>query len=121
MEEPEAILVEAHGLQDGGVEVTHGIASSHTTQTHFVGLADDGAGLDATAGEPHREAVRVVIAAVTALRHRQAAELGAPDDERGIEQSALFQIFQEAGDRKVCHSAHLFVVADEVFVGIPLD
>ena len=79
-----------------------------------------GSGLDAAAGEPHGEAVRIVIAAVAALRHGEAAEFGAPDDEGGIEQAALLEVGEKAGDREVGHAAHFLVVADEVFVRVPL-
>ena len=41
-----------------------------------------------------REAFDVMIAAV-ALRHRRAAEFAAPDDQRVVEQAALFQILDQ--------------------------
>ena len=66
-----------------------------------VGRAVDGAPLDAAAGQPHGEAVRVVVAALALLRHRHPAELAAPDDQRLVEQPAPLQVGQQAGDRLV--------------------
>ena len=43
---------------------------------------------DAAAGEPDREALDVMIAAI-ALRHRRAAELAAADDQRVVQHAAM--------------------------------
>ena len=58
--------------------------------------AEGDARLDAAAGQPHREGVGMMVAAVVAaLDHRRAAELAAPDDERVVEQAALLQVLDE--------------------------
>ena len=63
-------------------------------EAELVGGAVDVAALDAAAGQPHGEAVVVVVAAVHLagvgagrgqLDGRRAAELAAPDDERVLE------------------------------------
>ena len=56
-------------------------------EAQFVRLAEHHARLDAAAGQPHGEGVRVVVPAVVAaaLDHRRAAELAAPDHERVVE------------------------------------
>ncbi len=59
-------------------------------------------GLNAAAGQPDGEAARVVVAAVVgggerALRVGRAAEFAAPDDERVVEQAALFEVDDERG------------------------
>ena len=60
--------------------------SSDGAQAELVGGPDDLAALDAAAGHPDREAVRIVVAAVgaagAAVGHRAAAELAAPDHQR---------------------------------------
>ena len=66
----------------------------------LVGLAVDLAALGAAAGHPHREAARVVVAAVvllgeSALAVDRAAELAAPDDERVVEHPALLEVLDE--------------------------
>ena len=48
--------------------------------------------LDAAAGQPDREGVRMMIAAVGALGGRRAAELGAEDHQRVLEQAARLQV-----------------------------
>ena len=48
-----------------------------------------------------------------------AAELGGPDDERLVEQAALFEIVEQAGDGPVDLGAVGRVVLPEVAVGVP--
>src|SRR5262249_54108668 len=64
-------------------------------------LAEGDAALDAAAGEPDREAARVVVAAVVGGRQRAlavngAAELAAPDNQRVLEQAPLLEILDES-------------------------
>ena len=68
-------------------------------EAELVGGAVGHAALEAAAGQPDGEAPVVVVAAIAALRCRRAAELAAPEDERLIEQAALFQVLQQGGDR----------------------
>ena len=69
----------------------------------LVGRAVADAALDAAAGHPDGEAVRIVVAAglLACLRDRQPAELAAPDHQRLVEQAALVEVRQQAGDRLV--------------------
>ena len=73
----------------------------HVVDVHFVALGIEAvvvggtvavAALHPGAGEPHREAPRVVVTPVhaAALHGGRAAEFTAPHDERVIEQSARF-------------------------------
>ena len=72
-------------------------------EAHLVGGTEGDTTFDAAAGHPHREGLRMVVAAQAAterdagLDHRRAAKLTAPDDERAVEQAALFEIFDERG------------------------
>ena len=86
----------------------------------LVGRADDLAPLHAAAGQPHREAVRVVIAAVTLLAHRRSTEFAPPDDECFVEQSPLLQVPQKGGHRLVGLAAMQAVVLFNLAVGVPL-
>ena len=74
---------------------------------------------DATPGHPHREALRMMIAAFAILRHRGAAEFAAPHDESGVEQPAGFQVVEQRGDGAVGLGAVEIVVFLEVVVSIP--
>ena len=60
-------------------------------ETQLVGRADGLAPFDRAAGQPHRKAVPVVIAArlADAFAGRRASELAAPDQERFVPQAAL--------------------------------
>ncbi len=84
----EAGVVDAHEVENGGVQVVDVQLVLDGAEAEVVGGADGGAGFDATARHPHREAGRIVVAAVAFLAHRRAAELTAPDDERLIEKAA---------------------------------
>ena len=85
----------------------------------LIGLAEREAGLDAGAGEPDREAAGVVIAArAVLLGVGGAAELAAPPDQRILEQSALLQVGEQAGDGAV-DGAGVVAVLGEVRVLVP--
>ena len=86
----------------------------------LVGRAVARTSLDAAAGHPDEEAVGIVVAAVAFLGDRHAAELAAPDDERGVEQPALLEVGQQAGDRLVGFATALAVVVGEGVVRVPL-
>ena len=70
--------------------------SSHGAVAEFVGRAVGDAALDAAAGQPDREALDVMVAAV-ALGHRRPAELAAPDHQRLVEHAALLQVLDQRG------------------------
>ena len=58
----------------------------------FVGCAVGLAPFDSSAGHPHRETARIVIAPlVVALARRRAAELASPHDERFVEEPRSFK------------------------------
>ena len=93
--------VEAELLQDRGVDVGDVVAVLDGVEADLVGRAVNDAALDAAAGHPDREAVDVMVAAVGALRAGRAAELGGEEHDRRVEQAALLQVLQQAGDRLV--------------------
>ena len=86
----------------------------------LVGLAVVDAPLDAAAGQPGGEGVRVVVAAGAPFLHdRQPAELAVPDHQRRVEQAALLQIGQQAADRLSVSPANWRVVLGDVGVAVP--
>ena len=87
-------------------------------EAELVGGAVDDAALDAAAGQPGAEALRMMVAAV-ALGAGRAAELGAPDDERVVEQAALLEVLEQAGDRQVDLRRELAVVGLDAGVRVP--
>ena len=92
-------VVEAEEVQQGGVVVGVSDDVLDRLVAELVGLAVDVAGLEAAAGEPHAEAVGVVIAAdvLLVLDHRQAAHLAAPVDDGRVEQPALLEVLDQRG------------------------
>src|SRR5690348_12692411 len=78
----QAVWVEPELVQDRGVEVLYLERLLDGGTAEFVGLADADAALDPAAGQPHREAVGVVVppGPDLILCRRLAPELAAPDD-----------------------------------------
>src|SRR5262245_20782993 len=106
-------------MQDRGVDICDIMSVLHGGEAELVGRAMNAATLDTTAGHPHGESEWMVIAAVGFFCSWGTAELGGPDDERFVEQTALFEVANQAGDWFVDARAVYFVVAVEVGVGIP--
>ena len=95
-------VLDPQQVQDRGVEVVDLDRVLDDVVGEVVGLAVDEARLDAAAGQPDREAARVMVAAVIrggelALRVDRPAELAAPDDQRVVEQPALLEVLDECG------------------------
>jgi hypothetical protein len=93
-------MVEAHQVQDGGLQVVHVHRVFGDVVAEFVGGSERKAALDASAGHPDRERVRVVVTpeelgVVAGLVHGRAAKLAAPDDERIVEEAPLFEVLDE--------------------------
>ena len=68
-------------------------------------------GFDACARHPHREAPRVVVAAVALLVERRAAELTAPNDERVFEHIPLLEV----SDQRHASSVNLLGLERDAF------
>src|SRR5438105_1947587 len=122
VEVAESIGVEAELVQDRSMEALDVEPVRDGGAAELVGLADAGAARDAAAGQPHGEAVRVMIAAgpFLELGGGLAAELAAPDDQGLVEQAAALEVLDQAGDGLVGVAGVLGVVGDEVGVGVPV-
>src|SRR5262249_9672351 len=94
----QAGVVDAHQMQDGGVQVVDVDLVPHRVPAVLVGGAVDQAAADAPAGQPHREAA---AGGWGCAGGGGGAELPAPDDERVGEQPAGFQVAEQAGDGQV--------------------
>src|SRR5207253_1390871 len=99
--EGQALVVEAEEVQDGGLQVMDVDRVIDDVEAEVVGGTVGESALDAAAGQPHGEGLRVVVAAEATvegrvrLDHRRPAELAAPDDQRFVEQPPLFQVQDE--------------------------
>ncbi|MFM1944913.1 MAG: hypothetical protein RI897_3895 [Verrucomicrobiota bacterium] len=117
----EALVIDTEEVEHGGVEVTDVDDIFDGVIAEFIGSAVGGAGLDTAAGEPHGEALDVVVASFAAffLGHGGAAEFAAPDDEGVVEQAALFEVGEEGVGGFIGEGAADVHVFDEVAVVVP--
>ena len=117
----QAGVVEAHQLEDRRVKVGDVASVLDRVEPQFVGGADGLAPLDARAGEPHRETVRIMIAAglVDPLAGRRPAELAAPNDQRLVPQTRPFQVGEECGDGLIGLTGVRGVVFDAIGMAVP--
>ena len=114
-------MIEAHEVQNGGVEIVDVDGPLDGAQAVLVGGTVDDAALYARAREPRAEGPRMMLAAlrVGGVVERRAAKLGGPHDERVVEHSALLEVAQQGGDGLV----HVFgesLVGQHVAVRIPV-
>lgn len=92
-------VVHAEEVEDGGVEVVNGHGIAGDVPGEVIGLAIGEAAFDAATGHPQREGARVMVAAGdgfvarAVLAQRSAAKFAAPDDQGGVEQAALLEVF----------------------------
>src|SRR5262249_32264088 len=68
------LVIESEQLQDRRVQIVNVYPVLDGVETELVSLTDRDAGFDPTARQPHREGVRMMVAAVvgSALHHRSA-------------------------------------------------
>ncbi len=92
-------VLEAEQVQDRGLKIVDMDRVFGCVETEFVGRTVDESGLDAATCEPDGKCVGVMIASVglVALDHRSATKLAAPNDERVVEESPLFEVGDERG------------------------
>src|SRR5262249_54870483 len=117
----EPLVVEAEQVQEGGVQVVDVDLVRDGGEAELVGGAVDVAAFDAAAGQPHREAVVVVVAAAEGGQFGDggAAELAAPQDEGAVEQAALVEVGEEGGGRLVPALGEAAVLGGQVVVVVP--
>ena len=117
-------MVDAHEVEDGGVELAEVDGVLHDVVAEVVSLAVRDARLHAGTGHPHGEAAWVVVAAVVglgqrALRVDRASKLAAPNHERVFEHPARLEVEQQAGTGLVSLLALAGDVLRQVAVLVP--
>ena len=120
--EGELFVIDAEEVEDGGVDVVDfcGVVAVEGFVAEVVAEAVGDAAADPAAAEPVSEAERVVVAAFAALGAGHAAEFGGPEDEGIVEETALFEVFDEGGGAVGEAAGEWAVVAFDVFVGVPV-
>src|SRR4051812_18021653 len=71
------------------------------------------------AGHPSGECARIVIASLAALRCGLSAELTCANHQRGIEQAALFEIFEERARAAIKDRPPVAMVTHQILVAVP--
>src|SRR5262245_19230720 len=99
-------MVNAQQVQNGRMQVVNVDRFVDHLESEIVGSAVDHPSFDASAGHPHCECERVVIAAVlksgstvtSRFDHGRAAEFGTADHERIVKQAARFEVLDHGGE-----------------------
>src|SRR5262245_28295165 len=94
----QAFVVQSQGVQQRRVQVVHvdGVFDGAITKI-IRGSEGEPAPYTAT-GQPHRESLRMVIAAVSVLDHRRPTKLGSPQNQRIFQEPALSQVREQSRD-----------------------
>ena len=118
----QAFVVQAHEVQDGRMEVVDVGSIFDGSQPKYIGSAIAETGFDSATGHPDRETVVIVVTPFLAFGSRGSAKFSSPQDQRLVEQSALFKIREQRGNSLVAGIRQAFVTACDVVVpGIPGD
>ena len=115
----DALVVEAEQVQDRRVVIVNVARIGDDLHAVLVGLTVGDAAADAAAAEERAEGVDVVFASLAIEGGRGAAEFGADGHQRVVQQSALFEIGQQAGQGAV-DALGLGTMGLHVAVGIPV-
>src|SRR5437879_4489435 len=96
----QSFVVAPEEMKEGGLKIVHVHRIFADVVAQFVGCAVDSAAFYSSSSHPHWEAARMMVAPIIgggelALRVVGAPKLAAPDDERIVEQPALFEIGDE--------------------------
>lgn len=101
----EELVIDPQQVEAGGVKVMNVDFILGDAESEIIGFAIGESPLDPTASHPDAKALSVVVSAgrglgsragVVFLHHGSAPELTAPDDERVVEKSSLFEVGEEA-------------------------
>src|SRR6056297_3661778 len=89
-------------MQQGGMPVVHVDLALDSVMTEGIGLSMRESCLDPATGKKASKAVWIMVSACpVGLGVRSATELTAPPNQCVFQQSTLFQISQQAGDRLI--------------------
>ena len=94
-------MIDSHQIENGGVQVVDVRSLLDSLVAEVVRGAVDHPLLDATTGQPYRETIRIMIAAIHHPAHGfvgrldggRTSEFSAADDQRILQHSALLQVF----------------------------
>ena len=124
MSHAEAAVVDAHEVENGGVEIVGADGVFYDIVSKVVGFAVGVTGLHAAPGHPDGEATGVVVSAVggfveLTLAVRSSSEFSPADDEGVVKKAALLEVGDEAVDGVVDVAALVGKIIREVGVLVP--
>jgi len=122
--ERQAFLIDAEAMKDGSLQVIDLNGVRHYVVRIVIGLSQSKASLDATSCQPHDKASRVMIAAIIGLGEFTLAIYGpakfsAPDYQRIIQQSSLFEVLSQCGSGLIGSFALESKISRKVVMLIP--
>ena len=93
MEKRQPVVIQTHQVQEGGMQIGDMAALLDCLEAEFIRGAVSDSSFDAASCEPTAEALGMMVSSGP-LGCWRAAEFGSPDDQRILQQSAAFQVFQ---------------------------
>jgi hypothetical protein len=99
----ESLVIDAHAMQDCGVQIVDVYRVFSDVVAEVVGLTKRHSTLDSTASHPHTKIPRVVVSAIIVLGQATLAidrppELTSPDDQRVLEHPSAFKVLDQGRD-----------------------
>ena len=121
MEVCQCLVIQAHQVQDCRVQVVQMDAVLNRFEPELIGGTVRHPSSDSGTGQPHGEAVGIVISPrrVLAFAEWHATELTAPDDQRFVQQPAFFKIRQQRSNRLIDFGTMSAVVLLDALVRVP--
>lgn len=117
--EGELFVIDTEEVEHGGPEVVEGRDLFDGVIAEVIGGPRDAATPHTSPGEPDTEPEGVVIAAIGPLGERGASEFTGPDDDGFLEQAALGEVGEQAGDGLINLPGHLGMPGAQSAVLIP--
>ena len=88
-------VLDPEQIKHGRMQIVHLLFVLNCVVSPFIGFSMDRAATNASAGEPNRKTVRIVVPTICSLGEGRSAKFTCPDDQRGLEESSLFEVLKE--------------------------
>ena len=117
----EAFVIQSQQVKNGRVNIVNRDRVFHGLESEVVGGAMGIGFFDSSAGQPDRESFGVMVPTAGALlKGWHPAKLGAPHNQRVIQQAALLEILEQRGSRLIENRPVNRVLFLQLFVAVPV-